>query len=427
MSTRARAVDSDKIWACLITNASYLPGLLTLNFSLRRVGSKYPLVALHTGFLPDETLDALQRRDIPLQQVPFLFPGSSPEPEPSSPPPDFDGIISSSSSSQTNGTTATHHAKQASSSSSGSNTSNTTKGWYANDPRFRDCFTKLSVLSLEGSYARVVLLDADMLVLRNMDELFDSNTLELDENRKRVFAAVHACTCNPLRLKHYPRDWVKENCAFTALEKEMERWRGAENKVDKKLEREGKGKQGQQQQNDSGLELQRGDNSNDTYTSDDDDDDDDAAAAAGDDIPSQNDVPGMGMLNSGLLVLRPNKAVYKSIVDYLRSDRATAPNLPFAEQSLLGELFRGQWVALPWVYNGLKTMRWKEVHVGLWSDQEVKNIHFILTPKPWELNKKEVDALEDGPDRWWWEVDAERRRWEAERRIGRELNRINCS
>ncbi|KAJ4302378.1 hypothetical protein N0V88_002522 [Collariella sp. IMI 366227] len=57
--------------------------------------------------------------------------------------------------------------------------------FYPHDPRFRDCFTKLAAFSLTG-YSRIVLLDADMLVLRNMDELMD---VPLD-GEKRLFAAV---------------------------------------------------------------------------------------------------------------------------------------------------------------------------------------------------------------------------------------------
>jgi hypothetical protein len=47
----------------------------------------------------------------------------------------------------------------------------------------------------------------------------------------------------------------------------------------------------------------------------------------------------------------------------------------------------------------------------------VKNVHYILTPKPWELGEdgKGKESEGDETDRWWWEVDAERRRWEAER------------
>ena len=49
-----------------------------------------------------------------------------------------------------------------------------------------------------------------MLVLQNMDELMD---IELDpatsedSSGKRVFAASHACVCNPLKKPHYPKNW----------------------------------------------------------------------------------------------------------------------------------------------------------------------------------------------------------------------------
>jgi len=40
-----------------------------------------------------------------------------------------------------------------------------------------------------------------MIVMRNMDELFD---LDLQNN---WIAAVHVCACNPRKLSHYPADW----------------------------------------------------------------------------------------------------------------------------------------------------------------------------------------------------------------------------
>ena len=48
---------------------------------------------------------------------------------------------------------------------------------------------------------RVVLLDADMIVKRNMDELMD---LPLKND---WIAAAHVCACNPRKLPHYPVDW----------------------------------------------------------------------------------------------------------------------------------------------------------------------------------------------------------------------------
>ncbi len=146
------------VWTSLITNTDYLTGFLTLDYSLKRVGSKYPLVALYTDSFPAEGLAALDARQIPKRAVPYLLP--------------------------------TVHKD------------------YSNDIRFYDCWSKLTPFSLV-EYDRVVQLDSDMLVVRNMDELMD---LELDDpelegHGSQVFAASHACVCNPLKKPHYPKDW----------------------------------------------------------------------------------------------------------------------------------------------------------------------------------------------------------------------------
>lgn len=48
---------------------------------------------------------------------------------------------------------------------------------------------------------RIVLLDCDMIVMKNMDEL-----MELDLPKDHI-AAAHVCACNPRKLEHYPADW----------------------------------------------------------------------------------------------------------------------------------------------------------------------------------------------------------------------------
>ena len=55
----------------------------------------------------------------------------------------------------------------------------------------------------------MVQLDSDMLVLQNMDELMgmELDGPELGGKGKKVFAAGHACVCNPLKKPHYPKDW----------------------------------------------------------------------------------------------------------------------------------------------------------------------------------------------------------------------------
>lgn len=162
---------------------SYLPGLLTLHYSLyhprpdaRSTPTKgpnnttiqpdqpscYPFVAFYTSSFPPEGLKVLQLRGIQAQWVPNVNPASTRE--------------------------------------------------YAQDPRFAETWTKLIAFSLE-EYERVVLLDGDILVRRNMDELMDlelDSRTTLEENHSaatRVFAAAHACACNPMKKPHYPAHW----------------------------------------------------------------------------------------------------------------------------------------------------------------------------------------------------------------------------
>ena len=146
------------VWTTLITNTKYLSGLLTLDYSLKNNGTKYPLVALYTDTFPEEGRKALDIRKIPKKRVNYLLPSVHKD--------------------------------------------------FSNDPRFYDCWSKLTPFSLE-EYDRVVQLDSDMLVTRNMDELMDVelDSADSDGSRKRVFAASHACVCNPLKKPHYPKNW----------------------------------------------------------------------------------------------------------------------------------------------------------------------------------------------------------------------------
>ncbi|KAK4162642.1 family 8 glycosyltransferase [Cladorrhinum sp. PSN259] len=301
MSDGTRAANSDKVWTTLITSLSYLPGLLTLHYSLiQKHKSKYPLIALYTDAFPSLGLDALHARSIPTQHIKTILPASSKP--------------------------------------------------YSQDPRFTDCWTKLVPFSLT-QYARVVQLDSDMLVLQNMDELFD---LPLDPSSDRVFAAGHACVCNPLGKPHYPPSWIPENCAFTA------------------------------------QALQ----------------DPDLAQKSGGDPRQLSPEP--SYCNGGLQVVQPSLEHWSQILEYMNSH---ASELDFADQSVLSKVFKGRWVAVPYVYNALKTLRWEGVHDTLWRDEEIKNLHFILTPKPWE-EEESRDA--DETHKWWKTVDRERKEWERQ-------------
>ena len=71
-------------------------------------------------------------------------------------------------------------------------------------------------------------------------------------------------------------------------------------------------------------------------------------------------------------------------------------------------------MALPYVYNALKTLRWKGVHDQIWRDEEVKNVHYILSPKPWE--EKEGES-EDETHAWWFAANKKRLEDEKSRGI----------
>jgi lipopolysaccharide biosynthesis glycosyltransferase len=108
------------------------------------------------------------------------------------------------------------------------------------------------------------------------------------------------------------------------------------------------------------------------------------------------------MPNSGLVVLNPSLHVKDLISEALGDEKTTS--YVFPDQALLGDIFAGRWVALPYVYNGLKTLRWPGVHDAIWRDDRVKNIHYGLTPKPWEVQERSEDELV----RRWQEMDEER-------------------
>jgi lipopolysaccharide biosynthesis glycosyltransferase len=112
-------------------------------------------------------------------------------------------------------------------------------------------------------------------------------------------------------------------------------------------------------------------------------------------------------MNGGLQVVNPSKEVYDLIIDYMASDKAI--DLEFADQSLLSDLFRGCWVPLPYTYNALKTLRWKGVHNEIWRDDKVKNIHYILAPKPWnEMDAQGNFIGKDETHEWWVAANKER-------------------
>ncbi|KAJ5566329.1 Glycosyl transferase family 8 [Penicillium sp. DV-2018c] len=339
-----------RIWASLITNLSYLPGLLTLHHSLNNPdpdpytdtdadtvakasasapasappsqgpgtktgtetgkgkGTKYPFIAFYTSTFPAEGLSILAARNIKAQLVPSIRPNLS---------------LSTAA--------------------------------YAQDPRFAETWNKLVVFSLE-EYERVILLDGDILIRRDMDELME---VPLD-GEKRVFAAahlIHTTTTGPPKTAP-----TQPNTPIPQRHKK----------------------------------------------------------------PPHPPETGVGMLNSGVLVVQPSSHFYAEIENGLR-DIARIEKYTFPDQELLSDVFRGRWVALPYVYNALKTLRMKGVHDVIWRDGEVRAVHYIFAKKPWHEDAREgatgsgdgsgLDGLGlDETGLWWWRANWERMR--VERGVG---------
>ena len=119
------------------------------------------------------------------------------------------------------------------------------------------------------------------------------------------------------------------------------------------------------------------------------------------------------MVNGGLQVANPSAETYKLVLDRMNDPSAMA-NYEFADQSLLSDLFKDRWVPLPYTYNALKTLRWKDVHSTIWRDDKVKNVHLILSPKPWV--EKDGESA-DETHAWWKAVNTERLSSEKQRGI----------
>ena len=113
---------------------------------------------------------------------------------------------------------------------------------------------------------------------------------------------------------------------------------------------------------------------------------------------------GLSMLNGGLQVVNPSTAAYDSILGSM-ANNSSVESYEFADQSLLSDVFKGRWVPLPYIYNALKTLRWKDVHAPIWRDHEVKNVHYILSPKPWD---EEPSTNTDESHQWWWDMNKKR-------------------
>lgn len=158
---------SKRAWVTLLTRPSYLPGVITLAYSLSSHATAYPLVVLVTPSLPPLCVLALRLESFynPLLIIRLIEPLILPK----------------------NRKTTLIAA------------------------RFEDTWTKLRAFQLT-SYETLVFLDADITIYKNMDEIFDI-ALPADD----WIAAAHSCVCNLDHDNWAPDDWKRENCAYTPL------------------------------------------------------------------------------------------------------------------------------------------------------------------------------------------------------------------
>ncbi|CAD6888059.1 unnamed protein product [Tilletia laevis] len=279
-------------WATLLTRDNYLPGLVVLSQSLLRdSASKYPLVVMVTSTLSDRAREVIVQLGCEVREVQPILPGQK----------------------------STSQAFE----------------------RFTEAWTKLRAFELD-EFERVVMIDSDMLVRRNMDELVDELPLGAHQ-----IAAGFACTCNPNKIGTYPDDWIPANCAFTP------------------------------QRHPSCLTTPT--------------------------AITPTSPPTYKLLNSGLVVIHPSSSTMSAMIHQIQTDPKVA-EYRFPDQDFLAEWFEGDgFVALPWIYNALKPTR--ECHPEMWRDEEVRNIHYILN-KPWSSGYPLPDSTVQFADthRWWWDT-----------------------
>ncbi|PWZ03700.1 galactinol synthase [Testicularia cyperi] len=291
-------------WATLMTSEHLLPGLVVFAESLLVThGSQYPLVVMVTSKLSERgrAIIGSLHPSVVVRDIEPIYPAS----------------------------VATSLA-------------------YA---RFNEVWTKLRAFDLD-EYDRVVLVDSDMLVRRNMDELFSLSSVFDRTDGKTAMAASWACTCNPNRIPTYPAEWIPANCGFTP------------------------------QSHPDSLHS-----------------------------PPQPDVSTpepAKLVNSGLVVLSPSASLMQEMIEVINTD-PRIPGYRFPDQDFLANFFNEHSSRtiqyLPWTYNALKKLRL--VHPNLWRDQEVRNVHYILD-KPWSLGQpgSANNPIEKDADHeihsWWW-------------------------
>jgi alpha-N-acetylglucosamine transferase len=295
-SPQYQSTQERRAYVTLMTNGNYVPGVLALKNSLDAVHSKYPLIVMAPiSKVEQKVIDLFKYKRITLYDISPLYPKP--------------GV-------------KTNYAFE----------------------QFSEIWSKLRTWSVEG-FDLMTFLDADILVTRNMDQIFD--VMNHDDD----FAASFACLCNPRKFEHYPKYWIPENCPYTSCKSNHSLPWCSDHKIE---------------------------NHNDRT------------------MPENEQ---SRYFNSGMFVFRPSAHGSKAILDAFES-KQDLTNYLFGDQDFLNEYFV-KWKPLPYVYNGLKTL--VHAHPEMWNLSQVYTIHYIID-KPWAMrmeDRPKDDPYYDLHQLWW--------------------------
>ncbi|KAK5170477.1 uncharacterized protein LTR77_005065 [Saxophila tyrrhenica] len=307
-------------WITLITRASYLPGVVMLVHTLDKHSSRHPIIVQYTSKLEADCVTCLKNLNTlyPLMHVQLV------EPVPLA------------------------------------------EGHNPIAARFDDTLTKLRAFEpldspaqgqpeppLERQPDQICFLDSDIMIFRNMDDIF-----RIPRPSKDWIAAHHACICNIDNDPWAPPEWNPDTCPNTPLEH---------------------------------------------------------PSALSSPVPSESSKgakPTDQLLNSGVFVCTPSKELWDRI-DHFRVTDPRVKDFAFPDQNFLDEFFKDRWVPIGWQYNAFKTSRYW--HTKSWRDEEVRALHYIVD-KPWESKVKDDGSAgylgRDGVTHsWWWREADNWKQW----------------
>lgn len=270
----------DFAFITLITRPSYLAGVIVLAHTLAKSRSKFPIVVLYTPTIGEEALEALHEEAIDggyiiLQETRFLLPPQN----------DADKPIEVAAE------------------------------------RFEDTWTKLRVFGTQQlGFKALCYLDADMVVLKNPDDIF----LHIDSFFWTHIMAVQDCVCSPDKQPWTPETHTKDNCAFTPLTHPDALF--------------------------STVKL------------------------------TAESPPTHRLFNTGMMLFQPRDEVWAAMIDYfLHTDKLSSFHFP--DQDFITYYFRNNRIhPLPWKYNAVKTMAYR--HQNVFRLEEAVILHYIVD-KPW--------------------------------------------